>query len=84
VESIESGYFEEEAFGRGRVCVWDEGKVDIAVTSSKHLMLVFSGKKMSGKYEFRRMLWYPGNRWLLIKLGKPDAQRSQILGVSDP
>jgi bifunctional non-homologous end joining protein LigD len=70
-ESIDSGYFEEEAFGCGRVSAWDVGVVEITAASPKRLVLVFSGKKMSGKYEFRQMLWYPGNRWLLTKLREP-------------
>jgi bifunctional non-homologous end joining protein LigD len=71
-ESIHNGYFEEEAFGRGRVSAWDEGKVEIKVISPKLLLLFFTGNKLSGKYEFRRMFWYPGNRWLLAKLREPD------------
>ncbi|MBN1567481.1 MAG: hypothetical protein JXA73_06520 [Acidobacteria bacterium] len=67
-ESIKSSIFEEEAFGRGRVTVWDEGEVEIITSLPKRLILRFSGKKLSGKYEFRRMIWYPGNRWLLTKL----------------
>jgi len=75
-ESIDSGYFEEEAFGRGRVYAWDAGEVEIAAASSKRLTMHFRGKKMSGIYEFRRMLWYPGNRWLLTKLREPDVRDS--------
>lgn len=75
-ESIDSGYFEEEAFGRGRVSAWDSGEVEITAPSSKHLLLAFNGRRMSGKYEFRRMLWYPGNRWLLTKLRESDVQSS--------
>ena len=70
-ESIKSGVFEEEAFGRGRVAAWDEGEVDIIESLPKRLVLRFRGKKLSGKYEFRRMIWYPGNRWLLTKLREP-------------
>jgi bifunctional non-homologous end joining protein LigD len=75
-ESIDSGCFEEEAFGRGRVYAWDAGEVEIAAASPKRLTLYFRGKKMSGTYEFRRMLWYPGNRWLLTKLREPDVRDS--------
>ncbi len=59
----------EEAFGEGKVYAWDTGKVDIEEASAKRIVLVFKGKKMSGRYELRRMTWYPGNRWLLKKTG---------------
>jgi hypothetical protein len=68
VESIGSKHFEEEAFGSGRVIVWDEGEVKVKVVSSRVLALAFTGGKMMGVYEFRRMLWYPGNRWIFTKL----------------
>jgi bifunctional non-homologous end joining protein LigD len=67
-DSIESKLFEEEAFGMGRVASWDRGEVSFDVESARLLVLMFVGEKMSGKYEFRRMRWYPGNRWLLTKL----------------
>ena len=67
-DSIDSRNFEEEAFGFGRVSAWDEGEVRIEVQASRQLVLIFSGKKVYGRYEFRRMRWYPGNRWLLTKL----------------
>jgi bifunctional non-homologous end joining protein LigD len=59
--------FKEDAFGEGRVYVWDEGEVDISSASLQRLSLIFRGKKLSGKYEMRHMSWYPGNRWLLRK-----------------
>lgn len=73
-ESIGSRAFEEEAFGIGRVRAWDTGDVDIQMVSPGHLKFVFRGDKVSGNYEIRRMHWYPGNRWLLEKLG--DAGRN--------
>jgi hypothetical protein len=66
-EAIEAKRFEEQAFGLGNVRTWDEGTVQIAPVSPKHLVLVFGGGKLSGRYELRRMRWYPGNRWLLEK-----------------
>jgi bifunctional non-homologous end joining protein LigD len=57
--------FREEAFGEGRVYTWDEGEVDIFNASARQLDLVFKGTKLAGRYELRRMRWYPGNRWLL-------------------
>jgi hypothetical protein len=68
VASIKSRDFEEEAFGRGRVDTWDEGEVEIKIPSPKRLILLFKGNKITGTYELHRMLWYPGNRWLLKKL----------------
>ena len=68
VDSINSQKFEEEAFGLGRVSCWDEGEAEFAVSSAKLLMVRFAGIKISGQYEFRRMRWYPGNRWMLTKL----------------
>ena len=75
-ESIDDGFFEEQAFGRGRVSAWDEGTVEITIKSPKHLLLSFDGRKMSGNYELRRMVWYPGNRWMLTKLRERAAQKS--------
>ncbi len=77
-ESINSGYFEEEAFGLGRVSSWDEGEIDIVVSLPKRLIMQFRGKKMSGRYELRRMVWYPGNRWLLTKLKEPAPMRPRV------
>lgn len=57
--------FREEAFGEGRVYTWDEGEVEISNASARQLDLVFRGTKLTGRYELRRMRWYPGNRWLL-------------------
>jgi hypothetical protein len=67
LQSIENRSFEEEAFGRGRVVIWDEGDVDVKQVSSKIIELTFAGNKISGSYELRRMHWYPGNHWLLAK-----------------
>ena len=67
-DSIECRNFSEEAFGMGRVSPWDHGEVAIEADSTKLLVLSFTGEKISGRYEFRRMRWYPGNRWLLTKL----------------
>ena len=67
VESLNSRSFEEEAFGQGRVVSWDEGDVEVRTVSPRHLVLIFKGSRITGKYELRRMLWYPGNRWLLTK-----------------
>jgi len=67
IESMGSRNLEEEAFGSGRVAVWDEGMVEIKAVSSRFLLLTFMGSRIAGKYELRRMRWYPGNRWLLTK-----------------
>ncbi len=67
-DSIGSRNFEEEAFGLGRVSAWDQGEVMIETLSPRFMVLKFSGTKLSGKYELRRMRWYPGNRWMLTKL----------------
>lgn len=65
--AIDSGTFEEEAFGRGRVFIWDQGDVEARILTPRNLALNFRGGKITGYYEMRRMLWYPGNRWLLAK-----------------
>jgi bifunctional non-homologous end joining protein LigD len=70
VEAINRNHIEEEAFGFGRVTVWDRGKAEIAESSPKLLVITLIGGKISGKYEIRRMFWYPGNRWLMTKLGE--------------
>ena len=67
VETLHLPRIEEEAFGAGRVQVWDGGEVTEIATRPGMLILTFGGKKMRGKYELRRMKWYPGNRWLLEK-----------------
>jgi hypothetical protein len=66
--SIDCKNFEEEAFGLGRVKAWDEGEIEIEILSDKQLVVFFIGNELSGPYEFRRMRWYPGNRWLLTKV----------------
>jgi DNA ligase D-like protein (predicted 3'-phosphoesterase) len=68
VESINDKNFEEEAFGQGRVIVWDEGGVEVKAMSASRLVVALMGSKIAGTYEFRKMIWYPGNRWLLTKL----------------
>jgi hypothetical protein len=68
VESINDKIFEESAFGQGRVFLWDTGEVEFKTISPQLIVVNFSGMKISGLYEFRRMRWYPGNRWMLTKL----------------
>jgi bifunctional non-homologous end joining protein LigD len=57
----------EQAFGAGKVHVWDKGDLAITLASPQRLILRFNGEKMSGWYELRKMSWYPGNRWLIRK-----------------
>lgn len=64
-QDANSKVFREDAFGEGKVYTWDEGEVDISGNSVKQLDLVFRGTRLTGRYELRRMRWYPGNRWLL-------------------
>ena len=71
IESLNSKKVEEEAFGEGRVETWDEGQVEVREASSRLMVLTFKGGKLSGRYELRRMIWYPGNRWLLTKSRTP-------------
>jgi len=73
VETIGRKNIEEEAFGQGRVYVWDEGGVHIKSLSPKTLVLALTGGKMTGTYEIRKMMWYPGNRWMLTKLAAPES-----------
>jgi hypothetical protein len=68
IESMNDRVFEESAFGQGRVFPWDAGEVEFKDVSPKLIIVSFSGMKISGPYEFRRMRWYPGNRWMLTKL----------------
>jgi bifunctional non-homologous end joining protein LigD len=76
VQSIENKSFEEEAFGRGRVAIWDEGDVDVRELSSRFIALTFAGNRISGKYELRRMPWYPGNHWLFAKSRSGEARQN--------
>jgi bifunctional non-homologous end joining protein LigD len=78
VESLNSNVFEEEAFGQGRVIVWDEGGVEVKVDSPRILVLVLMGIKVMGTYEFRKMIWYPGNRWLFTKLRNHDPNYNAV------
>ena len=80
VESMNSKIFEEEAFGQGRVTAWDEGDVEVRFFSPRHMVLVFTGKRLSGEYEFRRMRWYPGNRWLLTKSRASGTNPDRVAG----
>jgi DNA ligase D-like protein (predicted 3'-phosphoesterase) len=72
VAALSRNHIEEEAFGFGRVTVWDQGKAEIIETSPKRLVVSLAGSKTSGKYEFRQMFWYPGNRWLMTKLSESE------------
>jgi bifunctional non-homologous end joining protein LigD len=74
VQNLNKRTFTEEAFGTGKVYVWDEGPFKITAQAAEYIVLEFRGKKLSGRYELRRMRWYPGNRWLLKNTG----------GVSSP
>lgn len=61
--------YREEAFGEGAVSVWDRGEARVAASSDASLLVDLRGQRLSGRYELRRTRWYPGNRWLLRKLG---------------
>jgi hypothetical protein len=73
VEAVRGRVFDEEAFGQGRVAVWDEGGVEVKVLLPRRLLVVLTGTKVIGTYELRKMIWYPGNRWLLTKLRTPES-----------
>jgi bifunctional non-homologous end joining protein LigD len=64
---------EEEAFGAGKAQVWDSGDVTFTSAAPGRMVLVFAGAKLAGRYEMRRMRWYPGNQWLLEKSSPSDA-----------
>jgi len=68
VEAVSSPVFEEEAFGRGRVFIWDEGEMEIRPETPADLRVHFAGLKLTGTYRLRRMRWYPGNRWILSRI----------------
>jgi bifunctional non-homologous end joining protein LigD len=68
VEALSRSHIEEEAFGFGRVTVWDRGKAEISASSPQLLVVSLAGSRILGRFEFRRMGWYPGNRWLMTKL----------------
>ena len=73
IEEVGRRKIEEEAFGAGRARIWDAGEVTGVVAEPKRLVLAFAGEKLRGRYELRRMHWYPGNHWLLEKSGPSDA-----------
>ncbi len=70
---IRRRHVSEEAFGTGKVHVWDQGEAVIHSVSPERLVLTFQGDKMVGRYEMRRTNWYPGNRWMLEKSPDCDA-----------
>jgi bifunctional non-homologous end joining protein LigD len=72
-EQISHPFIEEDAFGTGRARVWDSGEAVISLESPGRLVLLLEGNKLRGRYELRRMRWYPGNRWLMEKSGSGDA-----------
>lgn len=65
---IDRRRFSEEAFGEGGVYTWDEGEVLITGEAGESIILDFRGSRLNGRYEIRHMRWYPGNRWILLKL----------------
>ena len=67
IEAVSRLTITEEAFGAGKARIWDSGEVSVTADAPGRLTLVFSGARLSGRYELRRMRWYPGNRWLLEK-----------------
>jgi bifunctional non-homologous end joining protein LigD len=75
-EDIDRQVIEEEAFGAGRVVVWDRGQAACMELAPGHLVLDLRGDLVRGRYELRRMSWYPGNRWLLEKSGRTDGNLS--------
>jgi hypothetical protein len=81
IPSMASRSFEEEAFGKGRVAVWDEGDIEVRAVSPGLITLTLTGHRISGGYELRRMPWYPGNHWLLAKIGMVgDPQKNPCSG----
>ncbi len=73
LETLSLQRIEEEAFGTGRVQVWDGGEVIEMADQAGRLILTLAGTKMRGRYELRRTSWYPGNRWLLEKSASSSA-----------
>lgn len=65
---IDQSRFNEEAFGEGGVFTWDEGEVSVSDPATNRIVLEFRGRKLTGQYEIKRMRWYPGNRWIMLKL----------------
>lgn len=65
---IDQRRFNEEAFGEGGVYTWDEGEVLVSEGAGDKIILDFQGGRLNGRYEIKRMRWYPGNRWILLKL----------------
>jgi DNA ligase D-like protein (predicted 3'-phosphoesterase) len=67
-EALARGMFEEEAFGKGNVVLWDKGIVAIEEASPMDMRLSFEGDRIRGGYRLTRMEWYPGNRWIMTRL----------------
>jgi hypothetical protein len=76
LEAATARNIEEQAFGSGHVFIWDEGSVELQALAPTNIILTFRGSKVTGTYQFRKMNWYPGNRWMLTKI-KPQSTNSQ-------
>jgi len=42
----------KEGYGTGKLSVWDEGKCQIEKFTNKHIVIIFEGRKLKGKYHF--------------------------------
>ncbi len=73
VDQVGQSIISEEAFGSGRARIWDSGNVTVVASAAERLVLDFDGDRVQGRYELRRMKWYPGNRWLIEKSASPYA-----------
>jgi hypothetical protein len=71
-ETMKNAIIEEEAFGKGRARVWDAGAAEIRSQTEAKIDFDLLGAKLTGRFELRRMRWYPGNRWLLEKTQEPE------------
>jgi DNA ligase D-like protein (predicted 3'-phosphoesterase) len=73
VAQISGPIIEEDAFGPGRAQIWDSGAAVITAALPGRVGLLLEGNRLRGRFELRRMRWYPGNRWLMEKSGSGDA-----------
>jgi len=51
-EALFTGEIEGEGYGAGHLSLWDEGKIIIEKYNPRHMIVVFKGKKIKGRYHF--------------------------------
>lgn len=51
-EALFTGEIEGDVYGAGTLSLWDEGDVLIEKYNKRHMIMIFKGKKIKGRYHF--------------------------------